>query len=161
MSELERKILAAVAALMALAILAVPISAVYATKPTPVAGELFPTPGSTYVMRPAGDSDNLFVEISGPHVWTGSFEGTSWSEGRWNVHRVGTPERWMVICVTFTLDVEYDGLTGTLTIKMDRGNWRIISGTGDLANLRGQGTTYTIDPSIFLTGYEGQVHFEP
>lgn len=156
---MNKKILGVFGSLLVVAMLAVPISAVYATKSMPVEGTFFPTPGSAFETRPAGKSDNLFVEIEGPHAWTGSFEGTSWSEGRWNVHRYDTPDVWMVVSVTFTLDVEYDGLTGTLTIKFNRGNWRIISGTGDLANLRGQGTTYGV--SEWVMGYEGQVHFDP
>jgi hypothetical protein len=146
---------------LAVVMLTLPMSTIFAKKPMPVEGTLSPLPGSTYEMRPAGKSDNVIVELSGPHVWTGSFEGTSNSESRWVVHRYNSPEVWIGISTTFTLNVEYNGLTGTLTIKMGHGGWRIISGTGDLANLHGQGTTYAIDPTIFLMGYEGQVHFDP
>jgi hypothetical protein len=159
---MNRKVLVIAVALMAVAMLAVPISAVYATKPTHVEGTFVPTPGSTYVTRQA--DDNFIVEIEGPHAWTGSFEGTSYSEGRWVWHKFfdSDPENdFLRVHVVYTLNVEYDDLTGTLTILATGGTWTIISGTGDLANLHGQGTTYAIDPSIFLMGYEGQVHFDP
>ena len=161
---MNRKVLVIAVALMAVAMLAVPISAVNATKSAPVAGEFVPTEGTTYVMRRAGSSGNLIVELEGPHAWTGSFEGTDNSEGRWVWHNFFDSDPmndFLSVSVTCTLDVEYNGLTGTLTIKIDNGNWRIISGTGALANLHGQGTTYDIEPSIFLMGYEGQVHFDP
>ena len=53
------------------------------------------------------------------------------------------------------------GYAGTLTFNLvsfgnqDFGQWTILSGTGDLASLRGQGMSYTDGT------YEGKVHFDP
>jgi hypothetical protein len=53
------------------------------------------------------------------------------------------------------------GYAGTLEFNLvpfgrnDLGQWTILKGTGDLANLRGKGLSY-IDGT-----YDGQVHFDP
>ena len=46
-----------------------------------------------------------------------------------------------------------------LTIGESCGNWRVLGGTGDLANVHGQGTTWGI--TEFMIGYEGWIHFDP
>jgi len=71
---------------------------------------------------------------------------------------------------TFTGTVE--GKPGTLTMHMEakigyptvtypslEGTWVIISGTGDLANLHGQGTWWNSPGQVLV--YEGQMHFDP
>jgi hypothetical protein len=40
------------------------------------------------------------------------------------------------------------------------GHWRILKGTGELANLHGQGTWAAVTPPLVYS-YEGQVHFDP
>lgn len=68
------------------------------------------------------------------------------------------------------------GKSGTLNIRLEckgygstakgptgyelEGNWIILSGTGDLANLHGQGTWWHTK-TITGLAYEGQVHFDP
>jgi len=158
--EVNKKVLVIVLALAA-AMLALPISVVSATKPIPVEGTFFPTGIPSIEMRQAGNSDNIIFDVSGPQTWTGSIVGSGSGEGRWVVHKASDPDSGHATTRNvLTLDVVFDGKAGTLTIIGDQGNWRIISGTGELANLRGQGTTFVI-VDMLLMGYEGQVHFDP
>jgi hypothetical protein len=58
------------------------------------------------------------------------------------------------------------GKTGTITFLLDGktgegGTWVIIGGTGDLANLRGQGKYTPSATSTYINIYEGQIHFDP
>ncbi len=41
------------------------------------------------------------------------------------------------------------------------GTWRIVHGSGDLANLHGQGTWWHTQTGYAFFDYEGQVHFDP
>jgi hypothetical protein len=84
-------------------------------------------------------------------TWTGTFEGTGvdtfgaqiWPDGR----------VWALLRISFTGTV--DEKTGTLEILFTaivnepdqamHGKWTIISGTDELANLRGQGTWVYVD----------------
>ena len=74
------------------------------------------------------------------------------------------------ICRTFTGTVL--GYAGTLVMRLESrgtlpattpyttmGTWVIISGTGELANLHGQGTWWNLGLGQFE--YEGQIHFDP
>jgi hypothetical protein len=79
-------------------------------------------------------------------TWTGTFEGTSLEEFGAQINPDGT--LWALIRISFEGTV--DGKEGTLqmlTTAVQRnpegtmhGDWTITSGTGELANLRGQGT---------------------
>lgn len=150
---------------MAVAMLAVALSAVYATKPMLVQGTFFPAGMGTLVTNQPGNSANLVYIISdAPQTWTGSFAGSGVAQIHWNIIKAGdedAPGHHMSGKSRFTLDVVYDGKEGTLTIKGDHANWRIISGTGELANLRGQGTISVVNEQAMVFGYEGKVHFEP
>ncbi|TRO52723.1 hypothetical protein E2P63_03145 [Candidatus Bathyarchaeota archaeon] len=162
---MKKKILGVFVSLFVVAMLALPMSIIYAKKPMPVQGTFFPAGAPTVVTSQPGNSDNLVVDISdGPQMWTGSFVGSAVSSVHWNIIKSSdeeAPGHHVSGKSTFTLDVVYDDKEGTLTIKGDHSNWRIISGTGDLANLRGHGTFYQIDITIMLMGYEGEVHFDP
>ena len=162
--RLKKKIFGILFGLLVVAMLALPISAVYATKPIPVAGTFFPTGMASMVTRTPGNSDNLILEFEGSQTWMGSFVGSAVTECNWIVHKESDPEapgNDLSNRCLFTLDVEYDGKSGTLIIKGAEGHWRIVSGTGDLANLRGQGTISVINAELMIMGYEGQVHFNP
>jgi hypothetical protein len=93
-------------------------------------------------------------------TWTGTFEGSS-------IDGFGAEIRpddtlWALLTISFEGTV--DGRTGRLEIlttavardpdRPMRGRWTIISGTGDLANLRGQGTWY-YDPDVEGARYAG------
>lgn len=109
--------------------------------------------------------------LSGPTAtddWTGDFAGTATQDFVLVNHPVADFNYYSGL-ITFTgtvLDEE-----GTLVMKANgkqaggtlapsaaqwTGHWVIISGTGDLENLRGQGTF--AGPSFLLT-FEGKVHF--
>ena len=115
------------------AALAVPV---YATQPAPVAGSfviLVPRTGGCEILGVHGYFEGTLAECvrgaGGSSV--GYFEGTA------------------------------GGYEGTLVFNLvsfgrnDMGQWTILRGTGELANLRGQGMSYTDGT------YDGQVHFDP
>lgn len=144
--------------------------AVHATPTIPVSG----TFDYTYVITGIREADgNVFIYATEDEVWLGDFAGTSqavfrveiFSEGFWNV--------WLRS--TFTGTVQ--GKSGTLVIQLVGkrtgepfwwyGQWVILSGTGELANLRGQGTWWGPGyegleipgerPDIY---YSGNIHFD-
>lgn len=109
---------------------------------------------------------NTFFYTTEVGIWTGTFEGDStevgvvvWHSAGFNSYK-GT--------VSFVGSV--DGKSGTLTMlavgkKPDRqpgteweGTWVILGGTGDLANLHGQGVWWGASRNI---NYTGNVHFDP
>lgn len=113
--------------------LAVPVSA---TKPTPVAGTfaiLNVSPEGCVVLQMDGYFEGTLAEcpLADQAAWVGFFEGTA------------------------------SGYSGTLVFNLipfghnGLGQWTILRGTDELANLRGQGLSY-LDGS-----YDGQVHFDP
>jgi len=165
-----RKMLSAmfVACMLALlSIMSIP-SAVVA-KPTTVAGTVIYYPYPTSEPRVAGG--NTFLEGAETAVWHGSFEGTSFdvwivcmhSSGFWSI-----PEG---VHVSFTGDV--GGISGTLEILLVgkgptevtpagpvphwTGHWMILSGTGGLADLVGNGDWWGVGTSL---GYSGHVQFD-
>jgi hypothetical protein len=148
------KILGFFVSLFAFSVLILPMSAVFATMPTSVSG--ITIPAGPLIMEERFVGNNIIRDVSGSQLWIGSFEGFALFEGRWIIHKND-----VTTYSVYTLDVTHEGKMGTLTIVGAEGNWRIISGTGDLVNLRGQGTFYLVDPIAIIIGYEGQVHFEP
>jgi hypothetical protein len=70
-----------------------------------------------------------------------------------------------------TFEGTVDGNEGTLTMSLEskgtspptplstKGTWVIISGTGELSNLYGQGTWWNLGAGVLE--YEGQIHFDP
>jgi len=116
---------------------------------------------------------NTFLDTTETGQWTGTFSGTSTEIGKVVQHSSGL--------VSFKGAVSFVGnvgdKSGTLEMlavgsKPDRGadwegTWVIISGTGDLSTLRGQGTwrgpgwspaNPTEWGNIY---YSGEIHFEP
>jgi len=142
---------------------------VYATPPVTASGTV------NYTFLPTGmrEADgNLFLYAIEWEDWMGDFEGSAeaffrvemFSSGFWNV--------WLRTTLTGTVNEKY----GTLVIQLVGkkplgedwyGQWVIISGTDELANLRGQGTwggpgyrddvKIPGDPDLW---YEGQIHFD-
>jgi hypothetical protein len=122
--------------------------------------------GSSTV-RQAGNSDNTIMVLSGGiFVWTGGIAGPCSWEGRWVIHSLGDPLKEATNTVGYyTIEATVDGKQGTLVIEAKANtnsphhpNWVIISGTGELANLHGQGT---FTGSFPVWNYVGQVHFDP
>jgi hypothetical protein len=143
------------------------IHAVHATTPIPTEGYF----DYTYTITGTKVADgNLFIYATEDEIWVGDLAGTSqaafrveiFTEGFWNV--------WLRSTFTGTVQDK----SGTMVIQLvgkrtmwdsERfwwsGQWVIISGTGELENLRGQGTWWgpgfgAVGPDIF---YSGQIHF--
>jgi hypothetical protein len=144
--------------LLAFAVLTLPISFVYATKPIPVSGgfsaSLIPIP-----VNFAGN--NIIFEHSGVGEWTGDISGATVANHRWVAHTASGVTNVHVEVIFSSATVL--GESGELTILflgkttgpgVGSGTWRIISGTDGLVNLNGGGTW---GPGQ----YEGTVHFDP
>jgi hypothetical protein len=116
---------------------------------------------------------NLFVTIHEETAdWTGLFVGSSVDEGRAVGHCNGD---WSVKEILTFEDVEVDGESGGLVMSIVGympagvfewyGQWVILEGTGDLANLHGHGNWWGPgSPGPGLPGfieYDGYYHFEP
>jgi hypothetical protein len=115
---------------------------------------------------------NTFFTTTEEGEWTGTFVGTSSEEGKVVIHRSGF---WSFNGLVFFDAVTVDGKSGTLVMsavgkRADvfadwQGKWVILSGTGDLASLRGQGTWWGPGaPEVEQWGdiyYSGKIHFEP
>ena len=136
------------------------ISAVHATKPITVSGTWsWITPS---ISGPAGSgffnvirvaNGNIFIYADDDALFTGTFKGTGYDIFTLRIHPEGfTTGKGQTL---FTGEVL--GEKGTLVIqwvgntKNDLGWWRfewtILSGTGDLANLRGHGTSWGPGPA--------------
>lgn len=139
--------------LFTIAVLSLPVTGVFATKPVFISATgsppvIIPTPVKT-----AGG--NVFFTAVGTGSYTGDMVGTTEATHRWHMKKDGTMN--MRIEVVFTGSIL--GESGTVTmlcIGKTGGDltWRIIDGTGDLANLKGTGI---LGPGYF----EGYAHFDP
>ena len=114
---------------------------------------------------------NRFLETTEVGEWSGTFEGVSTEAGHVVAHSSGFRSFRAIV----SFEGEVDGKQGTLEMsvvgkKADassdwQGKWVILSGTGELATLRGQGTWW--GPGAPGPGewgdihYGGQIHFEP
>ena len=163
-----RKMLSAALIVCIVTLLSTLSTPVYATPSTTVSGTVDYTFEVTGMRVADG---NLFLYAIEWETWMGDFEGTAvaffrvemFSSGFWNV--------WLRSTFTGTVDGKY----GTLVIQLVGkkpdgedwyGQWVIISGTGELANLYGQGTwggpgyrsdiKIPGDPDLW---YEGKIHF--
>jgi uncharacterized membrane protein len=150
--------------LVAALLLSMSISAAHAAKPIPVQGQIIVQGTTNIVPNPAGESDNSIVTLSLYGVFVGDIAGSYTSESRWVRHDVGTPGVWTNIHAIDTISpATVMDKTGTLTFMLNgktgqEGTWVIVGGTGELANLRGQGT-YS-QANAVVVNYEGQVHFD-
>ncbi|HLN44503.1 MAG TPA: DUF3224 domain-containing protein [Candidatus Sulfotelmatobacter sp.] len=120
----------------------------------------------------AGESDNVILDVVVNAIWVGDIAGTSTSDSRWILHYLPTPGAVGTnnLRGVNTVSATVNGKSGTLIILLTAsrspddveadGTWVILSGTGDLANLHGQGTA---GPSGTpgVTAYTGQIHWDP
>jgi len=123
-------------------------------------------------MRVAGG--NTFVDFAEVGKWTGTLEGESTDVGALVIHSAGFASVKAITSFVGTVG----GRSGTLEMgfigeKPDllpgtewEGKWVILSGTGDLANLRGHGTWWGPgwqgNPTEWGNiPYAGEIHFEP
>ena len=145
------------------------ISAAYATMPIPVSGKIIVMGASVTSTNVAGQSDNVIVYLSLNGMFTGGIAGSYTSESRWVYHNYEESDQWISVHAVDIISpakvtinsVQYTGmLTFMLNGKSgEGGTWVIIGGTGDLANLHGQGT-YTPAGGV-VQNYEGQIQFDP
>jgi len=168
------KILSAIFVALAVALpILMSISVAYATTPVQVTWTAIPTGLIVKDVKIAGNSDNVFLDLSLSALCIGDMSGTYTSDSHWIVQNwvTGTPllnqPGPIYIHAIDYFTVTFDGKSGTLAIltnhvyypslKSSEGTWIIISGTGALSNLHGQGTTsMTGGPTIWT----GQVHFD-
>jgi hypothetical protein len=144
---------------------------VHATKPIPASGIWTYTFPSTFIETREADG-NTFIYADEDGLWhDGTFLGTSYDVFTVVVHPSGF---WNVRGLSF-FDGTVDGKEGSLVILfvgkktgepfLWSGQWVILSGTGELADLHGQGTWWgpgALEP--WVPGdleYSGQIHFKP
>lgn len=139
------------------------ISAVRAGSPTAVEGFFDYVPHRIDVKEADG---NTFIYATEDEVWSGGFEGTSKAVFRAEIFSSGFWDVWLrssftgkVLDKSGTMVIQ---LVGKRESGIWHGQWVILSGTGDLANLRGEGTWWgpgfpAPSPEI---SYSGQIHFQ-
>ena len=134
-----------------------------------------------YIPNPLAPEDvrvvggNTFIDSTEVGRWTGTFEGDSTEAGTVVIHSQGFLS--FKAIVSFVGKV--DGKSGTMEMSVVgsmpdelpgsiwEGKWVILSGTGDLNNLHGQGTWWGPgwDPAKpeewGNINYLGNIHFEP
>ena len=157
---------------LVLTLVLVPAVITHATPPTIASGIWYYTP---WIASTRFADGNMFMEaytdLPDPDRWEGTFDGISVDEYKGVIHSTGA---WNAMGVAL-----FDGFVGdregTLVIwfvgkKQDMladwsGTWVILSGTGELANLRGQGTWWGPGaPDVGIEGsveYSGKIHFDP
>lgn len=145
------------------------IPVVLATPPDSVSGDWFYTPYMVEITKVAGGNIFKYGEEDG--IWVGGFDGIS--EDSFNV--VVHPSGFVTCTGQINFDGTVNGESGTMVIlfvgkknletMLWSGKWVIIGGTGDLANLKGQGTWegpgWTGPPGPGELSYEGKIHFDP
>jgi hypothetical protein len=153
---------------MAAAMLALPISAVYATKPTVITGTVTMINPILYVsIRDLGNSGNqIWTFTDAPLPMAGDMERTGSYTGTWLVQKPFTPDMKVPAANgVYHLDVKVMGASGELTIGVHfvssggYSNLVIIGGTGDLKNLHGTGVL--TPETMLLYYYSMDVHFDP
>ena len=168
---MNRKVLVIAVALMAIVMLATPlVGMAYAKKPTFVSGEQMIIGYTPISDVPKGKSDNVVSTAMLEVAWTGDIEGVAEYEGILMLHNwvppLGGPDTTVNIHEKIHFEaVTVLGKTGSLTLAVCLGGskgvfrWTIIDGTGELANLHGNGIYYVIEAPFY--DYEGHVHFDP
>jgi Protein of unknown function (DUF3224) len=162
---MRKRLLMPLMACMIALLSTVSISAVYATRPTSVSG----TFDYTFSITSERWADGHYIfEATEWETWVGDFEGTAVSFFRvmWFKYPTGPLNVWLRSDFEGTVN----GKEGTLVIQLVGwsslgdwdGQWVIISGTGELANLHGQGSWGgpgfgAVGPDIW---YSGQIHFD-
>ena len=160
-----RKMLSAALLMCIVALLTLLIPAGYATKPQDVEGTVDYTFEIIEELTRVADG-NTFIYAIEWEDWAGDFEGTG--EAVFRVGMFSSAGFWNVwLRTTFTGTV--NGESGTLVIQLVGkkpegedwyGQWVILSGTGELADLRGRGTWGgpgfgAVGPDLW---YEGKIH---
>jgi uncharacterized membrane protein len=154
-------------ALAAAVLFSISMSAAYAKKPIPISGKIIVQGVSITSVNMTGQSDNVIVHLSLNGMFTGNITGSYTSESRWVYHNYQQSDQWTSVhavdTISATVTIDSVPYTGTLFFMLngkgaEGGNWVIIGGTDDLANLHGQGT---FTPAGLAQNYEGQIQFDP
>ena len=121
---------------------------------------------TTIVLDERVSGRNVFLKTYEDAVWTGSLSGTSTEDGVVVLYGFEDTDPASYHGIA-SFEGEVFGKSGTLEILILarvedafsdwEGTWVILSGTGDLSNLRGRGTLIGPGP----IDYTGKVHFEP
>ena len=167
-----RKMLSAALLMCIVAVLALSTSAVHATKPMDVEGHF---DYISYLVSAREADGNLFVKTEEDVWWYGDIDGiTLKEESKCRVVMHSTGDWWYTGLYKVT-DATVDSKEGSFVIHAVGkkpegedwfGHWVIISGTDELADLRGRGAWGGpgFDPSIpTVPGYiwyEGKIHFD-
>jgi len=161
-----RKMLSATLLLCMVALLSTLSTPVYATPPITASG----TVDYTFEVTGMREADgNTFLYAIEWENWTGAFEGKA--EAVFRVGMFSSAGFWNV-WLRSTFDGTVNGKSGTAVIQLVGkkpegedwyGQWVILSGTDELADLRGRGTWGgpgfgAVGPDLW---YEGKIHFKP
>jgi len=139
------------------------IPAVQATPPELASGSRIYEITHIEITKVAGG--NTFMRVQEKGTWTGTFEGRARARFEVIVHPAG----FVTLQGQINFEGTVDGKEGTLVIKfvgkktgeplLWHGTWVILSGTGDLAYLHGQGTWGGLGSGYL--DYSGKIHFDP
>ena len=158
---MNRKFLLIAVACLALAMLALPISVVSATKPTTMTLSGTINVLGTGIILPAGESSNVLLKFRDvPVVWTGDIAGSGVYNGNW-LDKGGDLVLDVGVGTHVLEDVTIDGVgSGDLTIGQNHvWNYFIKSGSGDLSSIRGKGTITMVNPVTY--DYELEIQINP
>ena len=170
---MNKNVLGIAVVLMAVAILVTPLLGIaYAKKPTYVYGTQEIMGYVPISEVPKGKSDNVVSTAELSVTWSGDIAGDTEYEGLLMLHNWVPPMGGPETTVNIHERIYFDFVTvldqeGSLTLAVCLGGskgvfrWTIIDGTGELANLHGNGIYYVTDPEQGLYDYEGYVHFDP
>ncbi len=166
-----RKMLSA-ALLMCIVALLTLSTPVHATKPMDMEGHMYYI---SYLVSAREADGNLFLNTEEDVWWYGDIDGiTPKEDSKTRVVMYSTGDMWYTGLYKVT-DATVEGKEGSFVMHTVGGKplgedwfgqWVIISGTGELEDLRGQGTwggpgfdpsTPTVPGYIW---YEGQIHFD-
>ena len=151
---MNKKILGVFVSLLVVAMLTLPMSAVFGTKPEPytdtLTGTFYVNTDEYEVSRrfDAGESGNTIIKYKGLlQVWDGDIAGDGTYDGNWVLKNPGTPEMEVnTVGIQIIEGAVVDGIgTGDLKIKSMDTTLEIISGTGDLKGIKGTGFIVFID----------------
>lgn len=177
---MKRKVLGFFVSLLAVAILALPMSVVSATKPQEIVFYQIAFSGTgTTVSDYAGESDNYFMAFTGTQSkfywdWNGMSLTNEMGEGNfigiWILHGFTPPLSYESRNGYGTTTIEVTdwgegGETGTIVIRASSGKWHIISGTIGGRNVHGGGIErflgVTFPDFNIIMEYAGTIHFDP
>lgn len=161
MKTAGRRVVAVLASIGAVAVFAVPASA---TPLTAASGTFTDVPAGPPEIRQA--DGNTFIKQAVTQTLTGTFTGTAAQRSMTLVHATGAAN----FHGTETCTCVVQGRSGTLLFGFEGtgepdgtfvGHFVILSGTGELRNLRGQGSIMGPGPGSVSGTYSGEIHFGP